>query len=43
MNHTSIISNAELYFKILEICGFSLLSFFIGVVYGKHCLGVRIN
>ena len=43
MNFTSIISNDELYFKILEIIAFSLLSFFLGTVYGKFCLGTRIN
>ncbi len=43
MNHTSIISNDELYFKILEIVCFSLLSFFLGVFYARACLGYRIN
>lgn len=43
MNYTSIIHNDPLYFKILEIVCFSLLSFFLGVVYGKYCFGTRIN
>ena len=42
MNYTSIISNNELYFKILEIVGFSVLSFFMGIIYGKYCTGSRI-
>ena len=38
MNFTSIISNDELYFKILEIIAFSSLFFCVGVSYGKYCL-----
>ncbi len=41
-NHTHI-SHQEQYFKILEIIGFSSLSFILGIVYQKVCNGVKIG
>ena len=43
-NHTHIENNIKnQYFKILEIVGFSCLSFIFGVIYQKFCNGTRIG
>ena len=41
MNKTNPFLNEE-YFKIIEIIAFSVLSFIVGVIYGKYS-GTRIN
>tara|TARA_R110000868_G_scaffold218176_1_gene468379 strand:+ start:766 stop:903 length:138 start_codon:yes stop_codon:yes gene_type:complete len=41
-NHTHEDDNPQ-YFKILEIIGFSGLSFILGMVYQKLCNGVKLG
>lgn len=43
MNYTNTKNNAEKYWEILEIVGFSSLSFVLGVIYQKCCNTVHIN
>ena len=41
-NHTHD-DNDNKYFKILEIIGFSSISFILGVIYQKFCNGVKLG
>lgn len=42
-NHTHICDSKSQYYKVLEIVGFSGLSFILGVIYQKMCNGIRIG
>jgi len=41
-NHTHEDDNPK-YFKILEIIGFSSISFILGVIFQKFCNGVKLG
>jgi len=41
-NHTHVNDDPK-YYKILEIIGFSAVSFILGIVYQKMCNGVKIG
>ncbi len=42
-NHTHLCDEKPEYFKVLEIVGFSSLSFILGILYQKMCNGTRLG